>query len=169
MQCVSTHATISSFVTALKISCPEELVKLLNKPTARRKLRAFCLIVGSGTIDSTCFAVISYQSLRIGRNQGWISIHFLKLKEQLDGDGSQVRWVDVCSWDWSNIDLWHICHFRRPSWIRGRIKRYQHPWRQAMVIASIWYLSVRMTVPAKSWGGILSMVKKHCILCAKEH
>ena len=65
MQCASTHATISSLVTALKISCPEGLVKLLNKPTARRKLRAFCLAVGSGTIDSACFAVISYQSLSI--------------------------------------------------------------------------------------------------------
>lgn len=69
MQCTSTHATISSLVTALKINCPEELVKLLNKPTARRKLSAFCLVVGSGTIDSACFAVISYQLLSICRGQ----------------------------------------------------------------------------------------------------
>ena len=69
MQCARTYATISSLVTALKISCPEELVKLLNKPTAKRKLRAFCLAVGSGIMDSACFAVISYQSLSFRRNQ----------------------------------------------------------------------------------------------------
>ena len=83
--------------------------------------------IGNNRFSLFCCNFLSIVELR--RNQEWISIHFLKLKEPLDEDGSQVRWVDVCSWDWS------------VTFVTSKliIVRYQ-----AIVIACIWYLSVRM-------------------------
>lgn len=67
-----THATISSLLTALNDSWPDELVSPFRRPTPSRKLRACCRAAGSGMIDSACRAVISYWK----RHQWWGKMKF---------------------------------------------------------------------------------------------
>ena len=71
-------------------------------------------ILSSSRIRNNRFSLFCCDFLSIVEhrcNQEWVSIHFLKLKEPLDEDGSRVRWVGVCSWEWLR-SVCDICHLK---------------------------------------------------------
>ena len=137
-----------------------------NRPKdqlARRASQAFKQANGQEEIESilpssrirnnrfslSCCDFLSIIELRRS-NQEWTSIHFLKLKEPLDEDGSQVRWVDACSWNW------YVTYVTSKLISSSKVSSDSN--------------SVHMIFKrthGESWGVIL--VKKHCILSAKEH